>query len=136
MSAVPGEHTDFLIGNKLSKHHARSRRWHRRSAAACWTGVTGALHQGLEASLQHAKRSRRVLQQRANPLQPTASPLLAHCLQQVANDATAILLPGRVCLQLSTFYWLRLYKQGAATLRRPSARLARFWPEPLTRSDR
>lgn len=95
MAAMSSEQTDFLIGNKsVSEHHVRSRRWHRRSAAVCWAGVTGALHRGLEASLQHAKRSGRVPQQRPNPLQPTASPLPAHCLQQVANDAAAILLPG------------------------------------------
>lgn len=81
MSAMPSEQTDFLVGNKSSGHHVRSRRWHPRSAAACWTGVTGALHRGLEASLQHAERSRRVPQQRPNPLQthrePAASPLTA-----------------------------------------------------------
>lgn len=57
MSAMPSEQTDFLVGNKSSGHHVRSRRWHPRSAAAWVTGVTGALHRGLEASLQHAKRS-------------------------------------------------------------------------------
>lgn len=130
MSAMPGEQTDFLVGNKSSRHHVRSRRWHPRSAAACWTGVTGALHRGLEASLQHAKRSRRVPQQRPNPLQPTVSPPPAHCLRRVANGAVAIRLPGPVCLQLSASHWPRLCKQGAATLRRPSARLGRLWLEP------